>query len=287
MEEQTPVASSRASLRADEPIYETVTIARNEAQNIGRTLAALSNQSLKPSKMIVVDDGSVDGTSDAASQFGCDIVRLPYHRQSYLGRPELASVTNAGLEKVSAGARYVVIVDADTPLPQNYVGELTGRMEADGLVAAASGVPIGASPDMELPTNSGFAVRTKAWRDLNGLRYPLIYGYEGWLRFKLIQLGFKVQVYADLSTIPVRGTGLKGIPDGRAMYSLGYDPVYAIGRVAINLPSQPRRSLMTLVGYFAHGDATRSDVADWVGRRQRARLLERARVRLRGSTGKR
>ncbi len=279
-------ADDHGSRQGPETTYETVTIARNEAQNIGRTLTALSNQSLKPSKMIVVDDGSVDGTVDVASRFECDIVRLPHHRESYLGRPELAAVTNAGLGKVSDSAAYVVIVDADTPLPRNYIEELTRRMGADSRVAAASGVPVGASPDMELPTNSGFAVKTMAWRDLNGLRYPLVYGYEGWLRFKLIQLGFKVQVYVDLSTVPVRGTGLKGIPDGRAMYSLGYDPIYAIGRVAINMPSQPRRSLMTLVGYFAHGDATRSDVADWVGQRQRARLLERARVRLRGSSRK-
>lgn len=263
--------------------YETVTIARNEAPNIGKTLAALSRQSQKPSKMIVVDDGSTDGTSDAAEEFGCDVVRLPFHSQSYLGRPQLAFVTNAGLERVTMGATYVVIVDADTPLPSGYIEELTGRMSGDSRVVAASGVPSGASPEMELPTNSGFAVKADPWRALNGMRYPLIYGYEGWLRLKFIQMGYKVPVYTDLHTVAVRGTRLKGIPDGRAMYSLGYDPLYAIGRAAINLPSQPTQSLKTLIGYFAHGDAQRSDIADWVRDRQRARLLERAWLRLGGS----
>ncbi len=257
------------------PTYETVTIARNEASNIGHTLASLVAQSLKPSKMIVVDDGSVDDTARVAAEFGCVVVRLPYHSQSYLGRPELALVINAGLRRVSENADYVVIVDADNPLPAEYVADLTGKMEEDYLVVAASGMIVGEPVDLEMPRNSGFVVRAEAWRKLNGMRYPLMYGYESWLRFKFIQTGSKAKVYPEIRSRVRRRTKLKGVYDGRAMYVLGYGLAYASGRVAVNMPRQPLNSIMALAGYLSHGDLERSDIAEWVRGRQRAQLAHK------------
>ncbi len=262
------------------PTYETVTIARNEALNVGHTLDALEAQSRTPAKMIVVDDGSVDGTAEVAAQFGCEVVRLPFHARSYLGLPVLALVINSGLARVSAGADYVVIVDADNPLPRNYMGTLLDRMEEDVRIAATSGVLLGEPVDLEMPRNSGFMVRASAWRKLNGMRYPLMYGYEGWLRFKLMQEGYRVRVYTDVVSSTRRKTRLKGLSDGRAMYALGYGPVYAAGRAIVNLRSQPAESVGMLVGYFAHGDAERSDVAGWVRERQKARLWGKVSERL-------
>jgi glycosyltransferase involved in cell wall biosynthesis len=207
------------------PSVETVTIARNEGKNLAATLTSLVNQSLKPSRMIVVDDGSQDDTSEIALRFGCELVRLPYHSGSYLGLPQLALVINAGLRRVSQAADYVVLVDADNPLPRRYVEDLTDRMGRDDRVVAASGVLEGEGADPEMPRNSGFAVKAKAWRELNGMEYPVVYGYEGWLRFKFIQEGFEAKVYPDVRSSVRRKTRLKGVPDGRAMYSLGYDPV--------------------------------------------------------------
>ncbi|MGD0476639.1 MAG: glycosyltransferase family A protein [Nitrososphaerales archaeon] len=261
------------------PTYETVTIARNEAPNIGHTLASLGVQSLKPSKMIVVDDGSVDDTPKVAAGFGCTVVRLPYHSRSYLGRPELASVINAGLRRVSQNADYVVTVDADNPLPIEYVADLIGRMEEDDLVVAASGMLVGEPVDLEMPRNSGFVVKTEAWRKLNGMRYPLMYGYESWLRFKFIQAGLKTQVYPEVRSRVRRRTRLKGVNDGRAMYVLGYGLAYASGRVAVNMPRQPLDSIKALAGYLSHGDLERADIAEWVRGRQRAQLIRKIRQR--------
>jgi len=259
------------------PGYETVTIARNEASNIGHTLASLLKQTLKPAKTIVVDDGSVDDTSKIATQFGCDVVRLPYHSESYLGRPELASVINAGLLRVSENADYVVMVDADNPLPVGYVADLIGRMELEDLAVAASGVLVGERVDLEMPRNSGFVVKTRAWRKLNGMRYPLIYGYESWLRFKFIQAGLKAKVYPEVRSSVRRRTKLKGIHDGRAMYVLGYGLAYASGRVAVNMPRQPVSSIEALAGYLSHGDLVKSDIAEWVRGRQRVQLVRKVR----------
>jgi glycosyltransferase involved in cell wall biosynthesis len=261
------------------PTYETVTNARNEASNIGHTLASLADQTQKPSKMIVVDDGSVDDTPAVAARFGCVVVRLPYHSQSYLGRPELASVINAGLRRVSENADYVVMVDADNPLPAGYVADLMGRMEEDDLVVAASGMLVGEPVDLEMPRNSGFVVKTEAWRKLNGMRYPLMYGYESWLRLKFIQAGLKAKVYPEIRSRVRRKTRLKGVYDGRAMYVLGYGLAYTLGRVAVNMPRQPLNSIKAFAGYLSHGDLERSDIAEWVRGRQRAQLIQKLHLR--------
>ncbi|QQG48930.1 MAG: glycosyltransferase family 2 protein [archaeon] len=259
------------------PRYETVTIARDEEANLGATLEALARQSLPPGQRVVVDDGSKDGTGAIAEKAGCTVVRLPSHEASYLGRPELASVINAGLEKVSPAADYVLIVDADNQLDEDYAGDLIAEMELDPKVAAASGEIQGERGDLETPRNSGFTVRTSAWRGLNGMRYPVMYGYEGWLRFKFAQSGLSTKVYPGIRSVVRRKTRLKGVYDGRAMFVLGYSPLYALGRVAVNFPSQPSESLRVLAGYLARGGLERSDVADWVGKRQKSLLLEKAR----------
>ncbi len=75
-------------------------IARNEADNIGRTIDSLKSQTHDVYPIVVIDDGSVDATSAIAVEKECQLVRLPYHEESYVGRPELANVCNAGLERI-------------------------------------------------------------------------------------------------------------------------------------------------------------------------------------------
>ncbi|MBI3840823.1 MAG: glycosyltransferase family 2 protein [Thaumarchaeota archaeon] len=259
------------------PSYETITIARDEAPNLPATLESLAGQSQRPSKMIVVDDGSRDATAAIAERYGSLVVRLPRHDESYLGQPRLASVINAGLRRVSASIEYVVIVDADNPLPRNYVGRLLGEMERDTQVAAASGAILGEPVDPEMPRNSGFAVKASVWRSLNGMKYPLMYGYEAWLRFRLLQEGYAVMVYPTITSNVNRRTRLKGVHDGRAMYVLGYGFAYTLGRVAVNFGREPANSLKVLVGYLSHPGLERSDIADWVGVRQRRQFVGKAR----------
>ena len=51
----------------------------NEAQNLGRVLDQLQSLKLPDTEVIVVDDGSTDGTSEVAEKKGVRLVRHPYN----------------------------------------------------------------------------------------------------------------------------------------------------------------------------------------------------------------
>ena len=70
---------------------------RDEQDAIEDGLLSLLDQSLKPF-IVVVNDGSVDRTEEIASRYADAVVNLPRHEESWVGRPELARVVNAGLD---------------------------------------------------------------------------------------------------------------------------------------------------------------------------------------------
>ena len=56
---------------------EAVIPARNEERYIERTLQALVRQTLRPSRIIVVNDGSTDRTAEIAAKYADVVVNLP------------------------------------------------------------------------------------------------------------------------------------------------------------------------------------------------------------------
>lgn len=265
---------------------EVVIAARNEAERIGDTLRSLQRQTLPPSRVIVVNDGSTDATGRIAREYGCEVVELPYHASSYLGRPELAGVFNAGLRKVSIDAEYLMILGADHPLPEDYMSRLAEAMERENVVAGSGGIS-NEREDTEVPRNSGMLVKADVWRRLNGMQYPLAWGYEGWLLFKLRKEGFRVRSFHGITSSVARRTRIKGIYDGKAMYALGYDWKFVFGRVLFNL-AQPAASLSMLSGFLAccfdrSWRLNRTDVADWVNREQKRLFLKEVKKALRSA----
>ena len=88
----------------------------NAAGSLAAVLAGARRQSLAPLEVLVVDDGSTDGTADMALRMGARVKR---HRRN-LG---LAAARNTGL--TSATGDLVVFVDADTVPHPDLVRRLT------------------------------------------------------------------------------------------------------------------------------------------------------------------
>ncbi len=93
----------------------------NEAETLPLVLAELprSLPGISRLEVLVIDDGSQDGTADIAAELGVDhVLRLPRNRG-------LAVAFQAGLDYcLRAGADVVVNTDGDNQYPARFIGDL-------------------------------------------------------------------------------------------------------------------------------------------------------------------
>ncbi len=99
--------------------------AHNEAENLADTLAEMPRQSVDGMKVIVVDDGSTDGTAEVARRGGADVV-VRHDRNRGLG-----AALRTGLETArEMDARAAVYIDADGEYPPAQIPDLLAPIEA-------------------------------------------------------------------------------------------------------------------------------------------------------------
>jgi cellulose synthase/poly-beta-1,6-N-acetylglucosamine synthase-like glycosyltransferase/peptidoglycan/xylan/chitin deacetylase (PgdA/CDA1 family) len=116
----------------DLPTVSALVPAYNEAAVIGRTLAALLASNYPSLEILVIDDGSTDGTAEVAEQFATDprlrVLRLPNGGK---GR-----ALNAGI--AASRGEIVIAIDADTLFEPETVRRLVAPF-ADASVGAVAG----------------------------------------------------------------------------------------------------------------------------------------------------
>lgn len=245
--------------------------ARNEEDSIEQTLLSLVGQTLKVQGIVIVNDGSQDRTAEVAARYGV-VVNLPPHTESYVGRPELAAVLNEGLRRVPDDCDYVLILGADHILPQDYVEKLVCRMVEEN-VKAASGYIEGEGYHPQMPRGSGRIYEFKLFKSIGF--FPVNWGWESYVLFKFMQMGYKVKCYRDIPAGKARSTTMDKMKlyyYGKAMKALGYDFKYALGRVLVN------RSLSMLRGYLSKDVEVYDDIAEFVRKWQRNIFLSRAKT---------
>jgi dolichol-phosphate mannosyltransferase len=111
------------------PLRATVTVvlpARDEAERIGPCLEGLRGEDV-----IVVDDGSSDGTAEIARSYGARVVQAGPLPEGWLGKPW---ALQRGLEEASG--EVVVSLDADTRPAPGLVAAMAAELEHADLVSA-------------------------------------------------------------------------------------------------------------------------------------------------------
>ncbi len=121
--------------------YVLVTPARNEDEFIGRTIASMVSQTVRPERWVIVSDGSTDGTDDiVTSHLGqhrwIELVKMTERKERHFAGKVQAF--NAGYARLK-GLDFEVIgnLDADVSFEPDYVEYLLDQFAANPRLGVA------------------------------------------------------------------------------------------------------------------------------------------------------
>jgi len=148
-------------------LVSVVVPAYNAASKIKRCLDSICRQTYSDIEILVIDDGSVDGTADVVKKVAERDGRIRCITQENKG---VAAARNKGLEL--ARGNYIAFCDADDYVASDYIVLLLeNRNEADWVIAGFSNVIQGKEYPFEEPYGET-CVTGKAWEDF----------LEGWYK---------------------------------------------------------------------------------------------------------
>ncbi|MBN8993889.1 MAG: glycosyltransferase family 2 protein [Rhizobiales bacterium] len=132
--------------------------AYNAARTIADALQSVQAQSLRPTRIIVVDDGSTDETATIAGAMGAEVIR---QRQQGPG-----NACNRALAEVDTP--YVAYLDADDIWLPHKTGHqfpaLAGSSPVDGVFGMVRLFHHGEEPAADAPTREGWGRTTMLFR---------------------------------------------------------------------------------------------------------------------------
>jgi biofilm PGA synthesis N-glycosyltransferase PgaC len=142
-------AIARIDLRDNEPTtesrsYVVISPCRDESLYMRQTLDTVVNQSIRPSKWVIVDDGSTDNTPQILAEYAkkydwIDVVTRNDRGRRSVG-PGVVDAFYAGYETIDPDKYdFLCKLDLDLRLPPRYFEILMARMLANPRIATCSG----------------------------------------------------------------------------------------------------------------------------------------------------
>jgi len=203
--------------------------ARNEEKYLPKTLESLKNQDLKPEKIILINDGSIDNTKIIALKFGCEVIDLEDDQLEGQGGPKMTQLHALALSRFDENYDYVLQLDADHIIPDNYISFLVSEMEKNPKIVIG-GCLIDGVRSVE-PMGSGRLVRFNFHKEI-GINRKVKHGLDTYPLLKAKQLGYDFKIF-DIDTKMQRKQGAtyskeNYIAIGKTCKALGYLPKAAV-----------------------------------------------------------
>ena len=215
--------------------YFTIVTCRNSENDIEKALMSLSNQTTKPSYIIVIDDGSKDNTGKILKEISKKIDNLFIISNPDLGYDISRVVKNWNkaltlkVEKNLGETDYHMIGTDDTIYTKDYAEKIITFMDRNKDYAVVSGNFGGVG--YKTPRGAGRFVRNSFfYKEYH--HYPEKMGYESAILIASRKNGYKETILKEAKFEHTRPLGQDHhfYEFGASMRTLGYHPLFAFGR---------------------------------------------------------
>lgn len=123
--------------------YYIIIPAHNEEQFISLTLQSLVDQTLLPSKIVVVNDSSTDKTKEIVSQFAEKYAFISVINKTsqaiHLPGSKVIQAFLSGMETIDENYDFIVKADADLIFPTNYFETIIKHFQSDATIGMVGG----------------------------------------------------------------------------------------------------------------------------------------------------
>lgn len=279
--------------------YAVLTPVRDEAGELPRLARCLAEQTVPPAQWIVIENGSTDGTGEAAAALASryDWIRVVHAAPGpprLRGAPVVRAL-HAGVAELEQPFDVVAKVDADVSLDPDYFERLLQAFASEPALGLASGACV------EL-VNGAWRERpvtgTHVWGAARGYRWACLHdvlpldermGWDGLDQVRAATRGWKVDRVAGLQFRHHRREGERDesrlrvwAAQGSAAHYMGYRGSYLVLRTLHRARREP--AALAILGAYLMATLRREarcpdvEVREQLRRQQRARhLLARAR----------
>jgi biofilm PGA synthesis N-glycosyltransferase PgaC len=275
--------------------YALVTPARNEEDNLRRLARCIREQTVRPARWIVVDNGSTDGTADFARELADSLPYVSLTSTAGEAAPMRgAAVVRAfavGLGAVQGTPDIVVKLDADVSFEADHFERLLERFAADPTLGIAGSLCYEQEKGRWVPrytTRSHVRGAVRAYRqaclkDVLPLEERM--GWDGIDEIRAAVRGWRTATFHDIPFHHHRALGgrepatAKWVRQGEMAHYMGYRPVYLTLRSLYRALREP--SALAMVWGYARAAARRGpqypdvEVRAWLRREQSLRRLRR------------
>jgi len=125
--------------------YVVVTPAKNEEKHLRKTIESVVNQTVSPTKWVIVDDGSTDTTFKIIQEYAAKFnwihpVHMDTMGQNRSGGSKVVKAFYSGLREVNVSDyEFIVKLDADIVLPENYFETMISEFISDNSLGICGG----------------------------------------------------------------------------------------------------------------------------------------------------
>ena len=234
--------------------YSIVTPARNEEAIINQTIQSVINQTIKPQKWVILDDGSTDRTGEILEAYSTkynwiEVIHIKKKVLSYKGVQELLGMA---FDRIDIEQNdFIGKLDADIEIGTRYYEELLKKFHEDPKLGIGGGTLFYFVKSAKIvEKNPKYHVRgglklyrVQCWKDIGGMQFNL--GYDTIDEIKASMFGWKTRSYSDITALHHRPTGQeKGalgiyLYHGKLAYLVGYHPLFLMCKSLKDMTSKP------------------------------------------------